>query len=170
MSDERRKLIIDKIQFSANPITGAELAEFFSVSRQVIVQDIAIIRASGIPILATTNGYLVSKSVSDNRIIKTFVSRHEGLDKLEEELQIIIDYGGKIIDVIVEHPVYGEIVGTLHINNQLQLDNFIEKVKRSNAKPLSILTCGDHFHTIEVPSDKVYQLIIDELTNKGFIK
>lgn len=169
MSEERRKAIKEIIVNSSEPITGTELADIFKVSRQVIVQDIALLRAVGILIMATTNGYMIPKSDKKDQIIKTFVSKHEGLDQLEEELQIIIEYGGKIIDVIVDHPVYGEIIGNLLINDKADIQKFVEKVRTSNAKPLSILTSGEHFHTIEVPSEKIYNLIIQELSRKGFV-
>lgn len=171
MSSQRRNAIIEKLSSSALAITGSELAELFDVSRQIIVQDIAIIRASGIYVLATSHGYLIPSQQDQNehRILKTLVSNHTGFAQMEEELSLILDYGGKIIDVIIEHPVYGEIVGTLHINTRADLEHFLEKVKQTGAKPLSALTEGEHIHTIEVPSEKVYNLIIQELKEKGFV-
>lgn len=169
MSMERRSAIMEKLKNTSEPITGSELAEQFNVSRQVIVQDIAIIRASGTNVIATSNGYLIQKQTDSSRLIKTFVSKHNGFDRMEEELRIIVEYGGKIIDVIVEHPVYGEIVGTLHLSSLEDVQTFIAKVQETQAKPLSILTEGDHIHTIEVPSEKIYQLILTELKEKGFV-
>jgi transcriptional regulator of NAD metabolism len=87
-----------------------------------------------------------------------------------EELLIIVEYGGKIIDVIVEHPIYGEIVGNLHLATRAEVDGFLERVKTLDAMPLSILTQGDHIHTIEVPSEKIYNLIMRELVEKGYAK
>lgn len=169
MSVDRRNAIMEKLRSTSDPITGSELAEQFNVSRQVIVQDIAIIRASGTNVIATSNGYMIQKQSDASKLIKTFVSKHNGFDRMEEELRIIVEYGGKIIDVIVEHPVYGEIVGTLHLSTLEDVQAFITRVHETQAKPLSILTEGDHIHTIEVPSEKVYQLIIAELKEKGFI-
>jgi len=169
MSEERRRLLIEKLTQSGNPITGSDLAELFGVSRQVIVQDIAIIRAKGVPVLATSNGYLIQSKSAQDKLIKTFVSKHNGFDRMEEELLIIVDFGGKIIDVIVEHPVYGEIVGTLHISTRDDVSKFVEKVKVTDSKPLASLTKGDHIHTIEVPSEKVFLLILKELREKGFV-
>ncbi len=169
MSEERRRLLIEKLTQSCYPIIGSDLADFFGVSRQVIVQDIAIIRAKGVPVLATSSGYLIqNKRMSDN-LIKTFVSKHNGYERMEEELSIIIDYGGNIIDVIVEHPVYGEIVGTLLISTRDDVTKFIEKVKATDSNPLASLTKGDHIHTIEVPSEKVFMLVMNELREKGFV-
>lgn len=169
MSEERRRLLVEKLTQSADPVTGSDLAELFGVSRQVIVQDIAIIRAKGVPVLATSNGYLIQNKNAQDKLIKTFVSKHNGFERMEEELLIIIDYGGKIIDVIVEHPVYGEIVGTLLISSREDVTRFVEKVKATDSKPLASLTKGDHIHTIEVPSEKVFLLIMKELKEKGFV-
>lgn len=169
MSNARRSAIIDVLKKSKTPITGTDLSEHFDVSRQIIVQDIAIIRASGTNVIATSSGYILPQKTDRKKIIKTFVSKHIGFDRMEEELYIVVEYGGKVIDVIVEHPVYGEIVGTLHLSTIEDVDAFIKKVKETGAKPLSILTEGDHFHTIEVPSEKIYDLIMAELREKGFI-
>ena len=169
MSEERRRLLVEKLTQSRDPITGSDLAEFYGVSRQVIVQDIAIIRAKGVPVLATSSGYLIQSKSTKDRLIKTFVSKHNGFERMEEELLIIIDYGGKIIDVIVEHPVYGDIVGTLLIATREDISKFVKKVKSTDSKPLASLTKGDHIHTIEVPSEKIFELILNELREKGFV-
>lgn len=169
LSENRRHGIVEVLESSQLAVTGSELAERFGVSRQVIVQDIAIIRASGIQVLATSNGYVIPKTINEPKLIKTFVSNHKGIDRLKEELLIIVEYGGKIIDVVVEHPVYGEIVGTLHISTVDDVIQFIEKVESNGASPLSAITQGDHIHTIEVPSEKVYNLMLDDLKSKGFV-
>jgi len=89
---------------------------------------------------------------------------------MEDELMIIVEYGGKIIDVIIDHPVYGEIVGTLHISTKEEVEKFINKVKVTNAKPLSSLTEGDHIHTLEVPSEKVFKIMLKDLKDKGYVQ
>jgi hypothetical protein len=86
MSEERRRLLVEKLTQSADPVTGSDLAELFGVSRQVIVQDIAIIRAKGVPVLATSNGYLIQNKNAQDKLIKTFVSKHNGFERMEEEL------------------------------------------------------------------------------------
>lgn len=169
LSEQRRQGIIEVLESSQHATTGSELADRFGVSRQVIVQDIAIIRASGVPVLATSNGYMLPKTGDGSKLIRSFVSNHKGIDRLKEELLIIVEYGGKIIDVVVEHPVYGEIVGTLHISTIDDVEQFIEKVEGNGASPLSALTQGVHIHTIEVPSEKIFRLIMDELKSKNFI-
>ena len=45
---ERRTAIINQIKTSSAPVPGKALAAQYEVSRQVIVQDIALIRAAGV--------------------------------------------------------------------------------------------------------------------------
>lgn len=170
MSENRRKAIIKKLSGSGEPVTGGELADQFQVSRQVIVQDIAILRASGVNVLATSNGYMLPQKQALGRIVKTFISKHTGFERMREELLIIVDYGGKIIDVTVEHPIYGEIVGNLHLSTREEVESFLDRIRVLDALPLSVLTQGEHIHTIEVPSEKVFQLIMNELIEKGYAK
>lgn len=169
MTEERRKQILYILNTRDEPITGSDFAKKFNVSRQVIVQDIAVLRAKGINILATSNGYYISKINEDNRNIKTIVCNHEGYDSIEKELTIIIDMGAKILDVIITHPVYGEIRCPLMINSRYDLEKFTQKVKEVKAEPLASLTGGEHIHTIEVPSDEVYKIILTKLNDIGFL-
>jgi len=169
MSVERRDIILEHLKVSGEPITGSALAEMLGVSRQVIVQDIAVLRAKGNQILATSNGYTLPDKPSKGKIIKTIISKHNGIAEMSDELMIIVEYGGKIIDVVIDHPVYGEIVGLLHISTKEEVDKFIERVKETHAKPLATLTEGDHIHTLEVPSEKVFMLMLKELKDKGYV-
>ena len=125
MTEERRMKIAAILQESEAAVTGSSLAKRFEVSRQVIVQDIAVLRASGLQIVSTSNGYLIPKPRRGAHI-RTLQSVHSGLADLEEELTIIIEYGGRIIDVMNEHPVYGEIVVALMINIRADLEAFIK--------------------------------------------
>ena len=88
---------------------------------------------------------------------------------MEEELQIMVDYGATIIDVIVEHPVYGEISGMLNISHKKDLDDFMNKITKKRAEPLSILTEGVHIHTIEIDNEKIFKEMEKELSKKGFL-
>ncbi len=169
MSDERRNEIIELLQTADTPITGSELAQRFDISRQVIVQDIAVLRASGYNVMASSNGYFLPKKKSNNTIIKTIVSSHTGTRDMKDELMLIVGYGCKVIDVIVEHPIFGEIVAQLMIGTEEEVHQYIEKVEKHNASPLSSLTEGHHIHTIEVPSEKVYTALVDDLKKRGFI-
>ncbi|WDV45926.1 transcription repressor NadR [Clostridiaceae bacterium M8S5] len=167
-SNERRSKIIKKLRATDKPLKGIQLAKEFDVSRQIIVQDIAILRAKGEQIIATPQGYI--NGVGESRFLKKkIVSKHFGYDEMRDELNIIIDNGGKVINVIVEHAVYGEIESPLMISSRLDIKNFMNNLKESNAEPLSSLTDGIHIHTIEVPDEDVYSEIKNELKNKKYL-
>lgn len=149
-------------------IKGSDLAKFFKVTRQVIVKDIAILRAEGNDIIATPNGYFLHEDSLEEKIIQIIVTRHQA-DSMERELEIIIDNGGKVLDVIVEHPVYGEIRANLMLDNRADLSNFLEKSRNKKAKPLSSLTDGVHIHTIQADSREIIDRIIKQLNKEGFL-
>ncbi|MBS4539149.1 transcription repressor NadR [Clostridium sp. D2Q-11] len=166
--NRRKNNIISILTKSTTPIKGADIAKRFDVSRQVIVQDIAILRAQGNDIIATPNGYMILSNISSG-IKKTIVSQHQGHDNIEEELNTIVDLGGRILDVIVEHPIYGEIKGHLMISSRRDVEEFIKRLNKNNAEPLSTLTDGVHIHTIEVPNEDVFKKIKDELIIKKYL-
>ncbi|HEY8363291.1 MAG TPA: transcription repressor NadR [Tissierellaceae bacterium] len=167
--NDRRIEILKILERAQEPIKGTDLAERFNVSRQVIVQDIALLRAEGNNILATPRGYVLPRSYEEKKIKKTIVCRHQGYDELEEELRIIVDLGGKIIDVIVEHPLYGEIKGSLEIASRYDLKLFMDELRKTKAEPLASLTGGIHLHTIEVPDEETFERIKRELSKKKLL-
>lgn len=148
---------------------GVELAEVFNVSRQVIVQDIAVLRASGAAIIATPNGYFVTPPRENNYLKKTIVTKHKGVDAIEEELVTIVDNGGKVLDVIVDHPVYGEIRGNLMVATRFDVEQFMKRVREENAEPLSTLTEGFHLHTLEVPDEETFERILRALKSRNYL-
>ena len=166
--ENRRSGILQLLQSRQEPITGSELSKLYGVSRQVIVQDIALLRAEGKDILATSNGYILFKE--EKRILKTIVSNHSGYERLEEELKLIVDMGCTIIDVIIEHPVYGEIRSPLMLKSRVDVSSFMEKTIRNRAEPLSKLTDGEHIHTLEVPSEEIFIDLLKKLEEKSFLK
>lgn len=166
-TQERRAFLLAKLQAADKPLTGTALARELGVSRQIIVGDIAIIRASGVEIYATPQGYMIPAVVSP-AVSFTIACRHKH-DNLEKELAIIIDNGGKVRDVIVEHPLYGEIKANLMLSSRRELDEFLARLTESGAQPLSVVTSGVHLHTIEVPNEKVLANIEQELRNEGIL-
>ena len=165
--NERREQILTKLKDSDTPISATSLATELGVSRQIIVGDIALIRAQGTNVTATPRGYVIVNNQS-NSIVKTIAVRHNDKDT-QLELNTLVDYGCKVIDVIVEHPVYGQIIGELQISSRLDVEQFMQKVKSENAHSLSELTDGIHLHTIECPSLENYELVINKLTELGIL-
>ena len=166
---ERRKRIVQKLKTGGVPITGSALARELKVSRQIIVGDVAILRASGFNIYATPQGYMLpEKQIQTGTIRGKLACRHD-LQKLEEELAVIIDNGGKVLDVVVEHAIYGEIKGNLMLASRRDLAEFLSKLNNSQDEPLSLITGGVHLHTVEVPSQEVLTIIEQELRARGIL-
>ncbi|WP_026889735.1 transcription repressor NadR [Clostridium beijerinckii] len=165
-SIERREAIIKLLMESNEPLKGSLIANRYSVTRQVIVKDIAILRAKGKSIIATPDGYIINAN-SDKA--KAIIAVTHTEDEMFDELSIVIKYGGMIEDVVVEHPLYGEIKGMLMIKNYNELNKFIERYEEQKAKLLSALTNGVHLHTIAAETQDDIDLIILELKKNNFI-
>ncbi|MCD7950650.1 MAG: transcription repressor NadR [Erysipelotrichaceae bacterium] len=163
---DRKEEIIKVISKSEKPISASRLASQFGVSRQIIVGDIALLRAKGYKITATPRGYILDNMQLKNTY--TIAVKHTS-EQMGDEMYTIVDLGGYIIDVIVEHPVYGQLIGDLHISSRYDVDQFLEKVKKNDASPLSKLTHGIHLHTLQCSSDEIYHRIEKALDEKGYL-
>ncbi|GAB6098233.1 transcription repressor NadR [Halanaerocella petrolearia] len=168
-ASERRKKLLYELQESNQPITGSDLAAKFQVSRQVIVQDVALLRAKGEEILATSRGYVIQNDKEDLPEMTIACQHSDSKEDIKSELAVIIKYGGRIKDVIVEHPIYGQLKGLLMIQSQSDLETFIEQYQAGEAKALSSLTDGVHLHTIEALNQDVLKLIKERLSEEGYL-
>lgn len=166
-SDERRNSIRKELEDKAKPIKGSVLAKEFGVTRQIIVKDIAILRAEGSDIFATPKGYIINKG-SISTVKKVIAVSHKP-EEIEDELNSIVKFGGTVEDVIIEHSLYGEIRGVLMIKTPYDVQNFMEKLNEHRAEPLSILTGGVHLHTISADNEDDLAKIVNELKEKGYI-
>ena len=166
-SNERREKLLQILKKSDKPVKGSELSAELQVSRQVVVKDIALLRASGLEIIATSNGYIVLDSVKNEYKIKC--KNHNSDDELYDELQTIIDLGGKVKDVIVEHPTYGVLKADLNVATNRDLRNFMQKAATNEFKQLSVLSPDYHIHTIEVDNDEIFEEIQKELKLKNIL-
>lgn len=166
-ADGRRRQILRWLRARGGSIPGGEIAKHFRVSRQCVVQDMAILRAGGAEILATPSGYrLPENSRLAHRAI--LASRHAP-ERTEEELQILLDHGVRILDVIVEHPLYGELRGSLMLESRRDLQDFLAQVRASHAALLSTLTDGVHLHTVEASRPEMISRAKAELRARGFL-
>ena len=156
----RRSKIIDILQKETEPVSGGTLAKLTGVSRQVIVQDITLLRTA-YPILATAKGYLLYPA-AEKKCRRTFCVKHT-LEETRDELNRIVDLGGRVIDVIVEHDVYGEIRADLMLSRRKEVSEFCEKLEKSKSGPLNIIGCGTHYHTIEAENEKILDEIAKSL-------
>ena len=168
-STSRRAAVLKYLKDAQKPITGGSLSQHFGVTRQVIVSDIAILRAQGEDIIGTPQGYICNvpgKAVIRQKIAAIHSSGH---DQIREELYTIVDHGARIQDVTVEHPIYGEITASLHIASRFDADQFIAKLAANNAEPLLVLTDGLHLHTIEAERIETFDAIRQALAEKGYL-
>ncbi|MEW6080254.1 MAG: transcription repressor NadR [Bacillota bacterium] len=165
--DERRKRLLDMLRGRVDAVTGSDLADALQVSRQVIVQDVALLRAEGENILSTPRGYVLGTIPKPG--VTTVVTSTHTLDQVEDELMTVVDLGGEVLDVIVEHPLYGHITGTLLLRCPDDVRQFVSELRASRARLLSSLTGGTHLHTIRAPDRPTLTRIQDELRRKGFV-
>ncbi|AFS71057.1 transcription repressor NadR [Exiguobacterium antarcticum] len=167
--EERRQGLLQMIQESERPVTGTKLAKQAGVSRQVIVQDLSLLKAKGYPVVATARGYLLNDPELDaSRHIRKVVCRH-GIDQLKAECDAIVDEGVIIRDVIVEHPVYGFLTGELMLKSRRDVRALIEQLEETQATPLSSLTDGVHLHTLEADSEAALEAAIEALDRLGIL-
>ena len=167
-SAQRREKILELLQQSTQPVSAGAMAADFSVSRQVIVGDIALLRAADNKISATPRGYILQPETEPGEKRYTLACRHDN-SRLADELYTIVDNGGKLLDVIVEHAVYGQLSGQLHIFSRYDADRFLEKLKQSRSTPLSRLTDGIHLHTVACESEESYRRILSLLDEQGIL-
>lgn len=165
--EERRSKILCMLKNNQKPLKGSWLSEEFSVSRQVIVQDIALLRAEGRDIIATPQGYILMSQNPES--VKRVIAVKHSEEDMEDELRTIVNMGGKVLDVTIEHKIYGELTGRLQLKSLFDVEEFIKKIKDGDSKPLSQLTQGVHIHTIEADDNEVMDRIIQALREKGYL-
>lgn len=163
--EERRAELLRLIGTSGRPLSGTALAKQFHVSRQVIVQDIALLRAAHYEILSTNRGYLLSGS---KRPLRVFRVMHTDA-QIQDELYAVIDCGGIVRDVFVEHELYGKLHADLNLGSRMQADRFLEGLRRGESQPLKNITSGIHYHTVEAESETVLDAVEEALKNRGYL-
>jgi hypothetical protein len=162
---ERRDEILRVIKESDKPLSASKLAEKYGVSRQVVVQDIALIRASGNEILSTNRGYILNEPVSVSRVFK--VSHTD--EELEDELVSIVDLGGTVRNVVVNHKIYGRMEAVLNISSRRHVAAFMNDIKSGKSSPLMKITSNYHYHNVEADSVETLDLIEKMLREKGYL-
>ena len=165
-TQDRRKKILNELEKSEKPVSASFLAKKFGVSRQIIVGDVALLRAENSEIISTNRGYVLEKK---RKCINKVEVSH-GKEQIREELYTIVDFGGKVLDVIVNHPIYGEIKVDLKLTNRLDVDRFISELGDKKNIPLSVLTDDVHIHTIETESIENFNYIEKKLEEIGILK
>ena len=164
-SEERRREILSLLGNTENPIPANTLRERFDVSRQVIVQDIAILRANGYDITSTNRGYVLNVKAKAKRVFKC---RHS-FEELVEEGELIISLGGRVEDVFVNHRIYGRISARLDLNSRIHVEELYRSLVSGASKPLMSVTDGYHYHTVTADSERTLDEIEQKLRSRGFL-
>ena len=162
---ERREEIIKILNSSKMPVAGTDLAKELGVSRQVIVQDMALIRANGIDVMATNRGYVIQETKEASRVFKVIHTD----EQVEEELNLFVDLGGNVEDVFVYHKVHGVIKVPLNIKSRRDVRKYLEGISSGKSTNLMKLTSNYHYHTIIAEDEQTLDLIQEELQQKGFL-
>ncbi|MDR3288244.1 MAG: transcription repressor NadR [Peptococcaceae bacterium] len=144
---ERRAQLLAMLQKNRDPITASSLAKIFGVTRQVIVQDVSLLRAQNQSVFSTRHGYILQHPSADGQIRQVIYCRHT-LEDTAKELNTLVDHGVTVENVGIDHSVYGKIFQPLSIKNRLDVHQFLQDILQSDASLLSSLTNGLHFHTI----------------------
>lgn len=163
--EARRKQLLNILSSSNNPVSGGTLAKELNVSRQIIVQDISLLRANGATIFSTNKGYLLQEDRKYSRVFKVYHTD----DQVEEELSTIVDAGGQIRDVFVYHKVYGVLKADMGIKSRRDIRTYMEEISTGKSSLLKNVTSGYHYHTIDAESEEILDAIQEELQQKGFL-
>jgi uncharacterized protein len=164
--NQRREQILATLSQAAQPLSGTALAAQAGVSRQVVVQDVALLRSQGWPIQSTNRGYVLErKSTRPSRLLKC----HHTVDETPEELNIIVDLGGHVEDVLVNHRVYGRLSCELGIASRRDVNAYMEQIRSGKSSPLMLITSGYHFHHVTADSEEVLDEVQAALADAGFL-
>ena len=164
-AEERRKEILALAGNSDNALPAAILAEKLGVSRQVIVQDIAMLRANGYDIISTNRGYILGTKKSATRVFKC---RHT-FDEIVDEGYLIINLGGRVEDVSVNHRLFGRIAARLELYSATHVEELYRSLRSGASKPLMAVTDGYHYHTVTAPDEDTLDRIEGALRERGFL-
>lgn len=163
-AEQRREAILNILRRADQPLSATALAGTFSVSRQIVVGDIALLRAAGADISATPRGYVMQQETTG--FLYKVATRHTA-ENMEAELNAMVDQGCTVVDVIVEHPIYGELTGALDLSSRYDVKQFIQRSMET--RPLSLLTEGIHLHTLSCPSEEAFLRVKEQLRSLGIL-
>jgi transcriptional regulator of NAD metabolism len=165
--EQRRQELMRILRTAHEPILASELARQFGVSRQVVVQDTVLLRAAGADIVATSRGYLLRNPAPDAQ--REVLHVHHDRAAIEDEMNVLVDLGIRILDVAVDHPVYGRLRADLHIASRQDVREYVEQLEKTGSAPLSALTGGKHKLTVVAPRPDLLDRAREELRHRGYL-
>ena len=162
---DRRKMLLSMIRETDVPVSGTALGKKTGVSRQVVVQDIALLRTEGYPIISTARGYIIDEPKEVCRLFKVYHTN----EQVEDELTTIVDLGGSVVNVMVNHRVYGKLDAPLNIKNRRDVAKFVNDLETGKSTPLLNVTSGYHFHKISAEAEEILDEIEVALREKNYL-
>lgn len=165
---ERRRLILQQLKTADSALTGRELALLCKVSRQIIVSDIAMLRAEGEKILATSQGYLIEQVHSHE--LKALLLYSDGQNALIRELELIVDNGGLIRGVSIEYGPYGCLSAKVMLGSRRDIRRWMENLDEIGMKPLALLAGGTHRLLVEMENEEEQEEICRLLKETGYLR
>ena len=163
----RRQAILEKLGKASGPVSAGALASELGVSRQIVVGDVALLRAGGARIDATPRGYRIQQKAAGYTGLVACV--HNTADEMRRELYTVADQGGTVVDVIVENALYGEIRANLNVASRYDADAFVKQAEAAPDSLLSRMTGGVHLHTIRCADQEAFERIRGALEEAGLL-
>lgn len=167
-ANKRRVRVLEMIKESSHALSASFIARELGVSRQVIVGDVALLRASGYEIIATARGYMAQEVVTNHQYVRKIACQHKP-EQTKDELYLLVDFGAYVEDVVIDHEVYGELTGSLGLASRLDVDLFIERLEQAGVGLLSELTNGIHLHTVSCRNQNHFEEVMDAMEKAGFL-
>ena len=164
---QRRERILTRLNSAGAPLSASTLAAELGVSRQIVVGDVALLRAGGAQIDATPRGYQLHPAEKGYTGILACVHRTQ--EEMRRELYTVVDQGGIVVDVAVENSLYGELRGNLNLASRYDVDTFLVQARSAPESLLSRMTGGVHLHTLRCPDEETFQRIESALREKGIL-
>ena len=164
---QRRETILARLTNAREPISASALAGELGVSRQIVVGDVALLRAGGAEIDATPRGYQLHPAAKGYTGI--LACAHRTAEEMRTELYTVVDQGGVAVDVAVENPLYGELRGNLNLASRYDVDLFLRQAADTPECLLSRMTGGVHLHTLRCPDEASFRRIEAALDAKGLL-
>lgn len=164
-AQQRRNEILTVLSQSSAPLSATSLARRLGVSRQIIVGDVALLRAAGEAISSTPRGYMLTDAPG---LVFTVACVHERKDT-ERELNIMVDNGCTVLDVSVDHPIYGQLTAALRLASRYDVSQFMASLENGSVSPLSALTGGIHLHRLRCPDEAAFLRTKAQLSDAGLL-
>jgi transcriptional regulator of NAD metabolism len=163
----RRQRVLELLREARRSITGSELSASLGVSRQAIVNDMAILRAAGEPIGGSPQGYRW-RGEQMSGVFATLACRHDR-EGCQKELETLVAHGVAVLDVVVDHQLYGEVRADMNVWTHRDVQRYMEVLHTSPVEPLSALTGGVHAHHVRAPDDVALGSARSDLALLGFL-